>query len=136
MEDDKIKGEEETKPLKKRDWKLINSKYVNKPLRIKREDWDVISANMKKAGSKKFTPYAVRILKNEELIINKFSFDLDEEMLKELKKIGTNINQIAYKLNLLDKGSGVSTGAIKHEMVNFQREITNLNKFINDNKIQ
>ena len=84
-----------------------NRKYsVRKTLRVTPAQWQMIQERMARVGLKDFNRYA------RQMLIDGYFFVIDDrkelkEMTYEINKIGTNINQIAYKLN--------STGTVSKE---------------------
>ena len=86
-----------------------NRKYsVRKTLRVTPAQWQMIQERMARVGLNDFNRYA------RQMLIDGYFFVIDDrkeikEMTYEINKIGTNINQIAYKLN--------STGTVSKEDV-------------------
>ena len=101
----KRKGEQETKEHRKRD--------VTLTIRVTQAEKDAIIVNAMHAG-KNLTDYILSV--NDRAIISPPP-DLSP-LLRELKRIGTNINQVAAKVN-----SGVSYVPGLREVAELQAEI-------------
>ncbi len=103
-----------------------NRRYsVRKTLRVTPAQWQMIQERMDRVGLKDFNRYA------RQMLIDGYFFVIDDrkelkEMTYEINMIGTNINQIAYKLNLTDTAYEEDIYEIKALMSNIweiQREL-------------
>lgn len=66
-------------------------------------DHEIIMQNFKESGLNSFREFAVKLL-SDGYIINVDSSEL-HSYAYEINKIGVNINQIAHKINMLEKDS-------------------------------
>ena len=71
--------------------------------RVTSFDRDIIMQNYKESGLNSFREFAVKVL-TDGYIVNVDSSEL-HSYTYEINKIGVNINQIAHKINMLDKDS-------------------------------
>jgi alkyl hydroperoxide reductase subunit AhpC len=103
-----------------------NRRYsVRKTLRITPAQWQMIQERMARVRLKDFNRYA------RQMLIDGYFFVIDDKeeikaMTYEINKIGTNINQIAYKLNLTGTASEEDIREIKALMAaiwDLQREL-------------
>lgn len=71
--------------------------------RVTSFDREMIMQNYKESGISSFREFAVRVL-TDGYIVNVDASEL-HSYTYELNKIGVNINQIAHRINMLDKDS-------------------------------
>lgn len=71
--------------------------------RVTSFDRDIIMQNYKESGLNSFREFAVKVL-TDGYIVNVDSSEL-HSYTYEINKIGVNINQIAHKINMLEKDS-------------------------------
>lgn len=75
----------------------------NISFRVSNFEHDIIMQNYEASGSTSFRDFATKIL-SDGYIVNLNTDDL-HNYAYEINKIGTNINQIAHKVNMLDKNN-------------------------------
>ena len=105
------KGQAPKTPFLREEYKLNKDKNLN--IRISTKDLDYIKQRSKKANLT-ITGYVTKCALNKKIYV----YDGYKEFLTELRKIGTNINQIAKACN---------SGEISNpNLVVFQRELKNI----------
>lgn len=110
-----------------------NRKYnVRKTLRVTTAQWQMIQERMDRVGLKDFNRYARQMLIDGYFIVVDDKKEL-REMTLEINKIGTNINQIAYKLNATGAVSKEEIDDIKHLLAavwSMQRDLLTTEDYI------
>lgn len=73
-------------------------KAVRKELRLSPDDWAQVARRMDRVGETNFSRFARQQLLTGQVIVS--TLDVDERrVISELKRIGNNLNQIAYRAN-------------------------------------
>lgn len=119
------------------DWKEYNKDFIRKTIRFNKNEWSNIETIMKEIEEDNFSSFAKKMFTEKKVVINKFESNLSLKAIKDLKKIGVNINQIAFKINGLSKNlESKKVALIENEVQLFLMELHKINKFCRDNKIQ
>lgn len=108
----------------KEDNARLRSENIN--FRVTNFEHDLIMQNYNESGLKSFRDFATRML-TDGYILNINTNDL-HNYAYEINKIGTNINQIAHRINMLD-GNDLDIKLLKQDISDclfFMEELTKI----------
>jgi len=80
--------------LKKENDKKYEEQHIRKTIRFSKNEFFQIEEQLEKADIKNFSQWAKSVL-----LKKKIRFPIEQERIIQLTKIGTNLNQIAKKIN-------------------------------------
>lgn len=84
----------EAKREKQEKAKKYEEQHLRKTIRFSVDEFAIIEEQLKKASIKNFSQWAKSVL-----LKRKIKLPIEQERITQLSKIGTNLNQIAHKLN-------------------------------------
>lgn len=83
---------------KKRDFKEINSNYIRKGVRFKKEEYEKLEKKIAKSNLD-FSNYTKEVLLKSEVVVVEIKPKADEELLSLIKYISNNLNQLTKALH-------------------------------------
>lgn len=86
---------------KKKESFRLHDEQIN--FRVTNFEYDIIMHNYEASGASSFREFAAKVL-SDGFVLNVDTNDM-HNYAYEINKIGTNINQIAHKINMLDDKS-------------------------------
>ena len=102
---------------KKKKSKEYEKAHLRKTIRFSKEEFSIIEAQLEKADIKNFSQWAKSVL-----LKKKIKLPIEQKQIIQLSKIGTNLNQIAKKVNSSNLDDEIATEIIK-KLVKIEKKL-------------
>jgi len=104
--------------LKKENVKKYEEQHIRKTIRFSADEFSQIEEQLKKASIKNFSQWAKSVL-----LKKKIKLPIERERIVQLSKIGTNLNQIAKKINTAENIDQALVVRILEKLVTLEQEV-------------